>query len=143
VPEELLRPLTGEQHGGQITLLPGGSQIQLDESLVKKGVIFADLHTAERDHADLLKKLAGPVVQADDGKLRLHWLLHWRAMEFCFMSQESNGRGSAHSVLWVRAPASAHFSHIIVFVDDGASVTYVPRSGFADEAGNAMHAGIG
>src|SRR5688572_2692859 len=30
VPEELLKPLTGEQHGGQITLLPGGSQIQLD-----------------------------------------------------------------------------------------------------------------
>ena len=32
IPEELLKPLTGEQHGGQITLLPGGSQIQLDAS---------------------------------------------------------------------------------------------------------------
>src|SRR5690348_6968924 len=28
VPEHLLKPLTGEQHGGQITLLPGGSQVQ-------------------------------------------------------------------------------------------------------------------
>jgi hypothetical protein len=42
VPEHLLKPLTGEQHGGQITLLPGGSQIQLDETLAKKGVVFTD-----------------------------------------------------------------------------------------------------
>lgn len=42
VPEYLLQSLTGDQHGGQITLLPGGSQIQLDEALVKKGVVFTD-----------------------------------------------------------------------------------------------------
>src|SRR5688572_21696302 len=68
VPEELLRPLTGEQHGGQITLLPGGSQIHLDESLVKKGVVFTDIRTAERDHAELLKKLIGQIVKPEDGK---------------------------------------------------------------------------
>ncbi|NJN80782.1 MAG: hypothetical protein HC797_10130 [Anaerolineales bacterium] len=48
VPDYLLKPLTGNQHGGQITLLPGGSQIQLDESLVKKGVVFTDFRTAEK-----------------------------------------------------------------------------------------------
>jgi len=42
VPEYLLEPLTGEQHGGQITLLPGGSQVQLNDALAKKGVVFTD-----------------------------------------------------------------------------------------------------
>lgn len=48
VPEQLLKPLTGGQHGGQITLLPGGSQIHLDEALAKKGVVFTDFRTAEK-----------------------------------------------------------------------------------------------
>src|SRR5690606_38584377 len=68
VPDYLLKPLTGEQHGGQITLLPGGSKVDLDESLAKQGVVFTDLRTAEKSHSDLLKKLIGQIVKADDGK---------------------------------------------------------------------------
>src|SRR5262245_61177816 len=48
VREDLLKPLTGDQHGGQIVLLPGGSKIELDEKLAKQGVIFTDLKTAEQ-----------------------------------------------------------------------------------------------
>jgi hypothetical protein len=43
VPDHLLKPLTGEQHGGQITLLPGGSHVDLDPALVSKGIIFTDI----------------------------------------------------------------------------------------------------
>ena len=56
VPEELLKPLTGEQHGGQITLLPGGSKVDLDEALAKKGVVFTDFRTAEKNHSDLPRR---------------------------------------------------------------------------------------
>ena len=59
VPDHLLKPLTGEQHGGQITLLPGGSRVDLDPALVSKGIIFTDIRTAEREHPELLKKLIG------------------------------------------------------------------------------------
>src|SRR5512137_693230 len=34
VPQELLRPLTAEHHGGQVILLPGGSRSSLDPELV-------------------------------------------------------------------------------------------------------------
>jgi hypothetical protein len=49
VPDELLKPLTSDQHGGQITLLPGGSNVSLDEALAKKGVVFTDFRTAEKE----------------------------------------------------------------------------------------------
>ncbi|HNN14906.1 MAG TPA: hypothetical protein PKL78_15195, partial [Anaerolineales bacterium] len=68
IPDELLKPLTGDQHGGQITLLPGGSKVDLDEALAKKGVVFTDFRTAEKDHSDLLKKLVGQIVKPEDGK---------------------------------------------------------------------------
>ena len=43
VREDLLKPLTGDQHGGQIILTPGGVKVDLDEKLAKQGVIFTDL----------------------------------------------------------------------------------------------------
>src|SRR5690348_1968145 len=57
VPENLLKPLVADQHGGQIVLLPGGSQIDLGEKLARQGVIFTDLKTALEKHADLVAKL--------------------------------------------------------------------------------------
>jgi Fe-S cluster assembly protein SufD len=47
-----------------------------------------------------------------------------------------------HSVLWGPGVDLAHFSHLIVFVDDGASVTYVHEAASPNEIGHAMHAGI-
>ena len=46
VREDLLKPLTGDHHGGQIVLVPGGVKVELDEKLAQKGVIFTDLKTA-------------------------------------------------------------------------------------------------
>ncbi len=50
VPEYLLKPLVADQHGGQIVLVPGGSSVELDEKLVRQGVIFTDLKTAEQKY---------------------------------------------------------------------------------------------
>ena len=43
VPDDLLRPLTADRHGGQVILLPGGSRASLDPELVEKHVLFTDL----------------------------------------------------------------------------------------------------
>jgi len=142
VPETLLRPLIGDQHGGQITLLPGGSQIQLDKSLVEKGVVFTDFRTAERDHSELLKKLIGQIVKPEDGKFAaLASALAGNGV-LLYVPKNLTVDAPLHSVLWGPGSNLAHFSHLIVFVDDGASVTYVHEAASPDETGHAMHAGI-
>ena len=55
VPNELLEPLVGNQHAGQIILAPGRTQSNLDPMLAEQGVIFTDLVTAERQHPDVLE----------------------------------------------------------------------------------------
>jgi Fe-S cluster assembly protein SufD len=142
VPEYLLKPLTGEQHGGQITLLPGGSQIQLDESLAKRGVIFTDFRTAEKDHADLLKKLIGQIVKADDGKFAALASALAQNGVLLYVPKNVQVEYPLHSVLWGPGADLAHFSHIIVYVDSGASVTYVHEAASPNETGHAMHAGV-
>jgi Fe-S cluster assembly scaffold protein SufB len=67
-PEELLRPLVGEKHGGQLLLTSDRSRVEVDPEISRQGVIFTDLKTAERDHPDLLIKILGRIVQPDEGK---------------------------------------------------------------------------
>lgn len=142
VPDYLLQPLTGEQHGGQITLLPGGSQIQLDESLAKKGVVFTDFRSAEKNHPDLLKKLVGQIVKADDGKFAALASALSENGVLLYVPKNVEVEYPLHSVLWGPGSDLAHFSHIIVHVESGASVTYVHESASPDETGHAMHAGV-
>jgi Fe-S cluster assembly protein SufD len=144
VPEDLLKPLTSDAHGGQITLLPGGSQIHLDEALAKKGVVFTDFRTAEKNHADLLKKLIGQIVKAEDGKFAALASALSQNGILLYIPKNVTVEAPLHSVLWGPGADLAYFSHLIVFVDDGASVTYVHESASPNDAnaGHALHAGV-
>lgn len=142
VPEELLKPLVGDQHGGQITLLPGGSNVELDESLAKKGVVFTDFRTAEKEHSDLLKKLIGQIVKPEDGKFAALASAFSENGVLLYVPKGVQVDAPLHSVLWGPGGDLAHFSHLIVYVEDGASVTYVHEAASPDETGHALHAGI-
>ena len=141
VPGELLRPLVSDQHGGQVVLLPGGSQTTLDEKLVKQGVLFTDLLTAEREHPDLVRRLAGQLVRAEDGKFAALAAALAQNGVFLYVPKGVRLEQPLHSVLWGPGTNLAHLSHILVWVDDGASVTYVHESA-SPEADQALHTGI-
>lgn len=142
VPEYLLKPLTGEQHGGQITLLPGGSKVELDESLVKQGVVFTDFRTAEKDHSELLKKLIGQVVRAEDGKFAALASALSENGILLYIPENVQVEYPLHSILWGPGENLAHFSHLIIYLESGAAVTYVHEAASPEESGSAMHTGI-
>ncbi|MGE5250688.1 MAG: Fe-S cluster assembly protein SufD [Bacteroidota bacterium] len=142
VRKDLLRALVADQHGGQIVLTPGGASIELAEALAAKGVVFTDLRTAEEKYPELLLKMAGRTVNVEEGK--------FAALAGAFAQ---NGvvlyvpRGVAveeplHSVMWGPGAGLAHISHVLVLVDEGASVTYVHEAASPDETGASMHAGL-
>ena len=143
VREDLLKPLTGDQHGGQIILTPGGVKIDLDEKLVKKGVIFTDLKTAEQKHPELLAKMIGKTVNVEEGKFSALAGAFAQNGVVLYVPKGVVVDEPLHSVLWGPGADIAHISHILVLVDEGASVTYVHESASPDETGtNSMHAGI-
>jgi Fe-S cluster assembly protein SufD len=142
VPGNLLQPLAGEQHGGQITLLPNGSRIRLDQALAKQGVIFTDFRTAEAEHAGLLQNLVGQVVKPGEGKFAALASAMAENGILLYIPKKVSVEAPLHSVLWGPGTGLAHFSHLVVFVDEGSSVTYVHESASPEEAVRAMHAGI-
>jgi Fe-S cluster assembly protein SufD len=143
VREDLLKPLTGNKNGGQIVLTPGGVTIELEEKLSKQGVIFTDLKTAEQKHPELLEKMIGKTVNVEEGKFSALASAFAQNGIVLYVPKGVIVEEPLHSVLWGPGADLAHISHILVLVDDGASVTYVHESASPDETGsNSMHAGI-
>ena len=143
VREDLLKPLTGDKHGGQIVITPGGVTIELEEKLSRKGVIFTDLKTAEQKHPELLDKMIGKTVNVEEGKFSALAGAFAQNGVVLYVPKDVIVEEPLHSVLWGPGADMAHVSHILVLVDDGASVTYVHESASPDETGsNSMHAGI-
>jgi Fe-S cluster assembly protein SufD len=142
VREDLLKPLIADQHGGQIVLLPGGSRIDLDEKLAKKGVIFTDIKTAEQKYPELLAKMLGKTVNVEEGKFAALAGTFAQNGVVLYVPKGVSVEEPFHSVLWGPGADLAHISHILVLVDEGASVTYVHEAASPDETGaNSMHAG--
>jgi Fe-S cluster assembly protein SufD len=142
IPEELLKPLVSEQHGGQIVLLPGGATIDLDEKLTRMGVVFTDLKTAIDKHAGLVEKILGQMVNVEEGKFAALAGAFAQNGILLYVPKNIQVEEPLHSILWGPGVDLAHISHLLVWIDDGASATYVHESASPTENGHSMHAGI-
>lgn len=143
VREDLLKPLVADQHGGQIVLVPGGATVELDEKLANKGVIFTDLRTAEQQYPDVLARMIGKTVNVEEGKFSALAGAFAQNGVVLYVPKGVIVEEPLHSVLWGPGTDIAHVSHILVLVDEGASVTYVHEAASPDLKGaSSMHAGI-
>lgn len=142
-PGELLQPLAGDSHAGQIVLLPDETRIELDPALAAKGVIFTDLKTAEERYPEQLEKIIGQVVRPDEGKFAAMAAALALKGIFVYVPKGVLVDQPFHSVLWGPGTDLAYFSHILVYLDDGASLTYVHEAASPTHPDHqTMHAGI-
>jgi len=142
IPAEYRQPLMNEQLGGQVVLQPDGSQIYLNSGLVEKGVIFTDLVTAERQYPAILMQIMGRIVKPGEGKFAALANALSRNGVLIYIPRGLQVVLPLHSILWGPGRELAHFSQIMVWVEDGASLTYVHESASPTESeGGALHAG--
>jgi Fe-S cluster assembly protein SufD len=138
-----LKPLIADQHGGQIVITPGNVKVDLDEKLARKGVIFTDLKTAEQKYPDLLTKMIGKTVNVEEGKFSALAGAFAQNGVVLYVPKGVVVDEPLHSVLWGPGTDLAHVSHILVLVDEGASVTYMHEAASPDIKGaTSMHAGL-
>ncbi|WP_054521072.1 Fe-S cluster assembly protein SufD [Thermanaerothrix daxensis] len=141
--ESLLSPLAGEAHAGQVVLLPGGVRTSLNESLQAQGVVFTDLLSAERDHADLLEARLGKIVRPEEGKFAAMAAALAHTGVFLYVPRGVVIEQPLHSLLWGPGVGLAHISHLVIWVEDEASVTYVHEyASPTEEGGQTLHVGL-
>ena len=141
VPADLLRPLVADQHGGQLTLSPGKVSLQLDPELKRKGVVFTDLLRAQADYPELVGRILGQTVNAEEGKFAALAGSLAQTGVFLYIPKNLAVEQPLHSVLWGPGAGLAHVSNILVLLEEGASATYVHESASPTEATDSMHAG--
>jgi Fe-S cluster assembly protein SufD len=142
-PAELLAPLAGASHGGQVVLTPQGVKIDLDQDMVQKGVIFTDLATAERQYPEILEKILGKIVRSDEGKFAALAAAMAQDGVLVYVPRNVHLETPLHSVMWGPGQEKAYFSHILVYLDDGASATYVHEAASpTEEKTQTLHAGL-
>jgi Fe-S cluster assembly protein SufD len=142
-PDYLLEPLVGGQHGGQVLLTPSETKIQLNSNLAERGVVFTDLATAQNEHPELLMKILGKVVKPNEGKFAAMAAALAQQGVLVYVPRGVQIEEPLHSVLWGPGSELAYFSHVLVYLEEGAAVTYVHEAAAQTEAGaQALHAGL-
>lgn len=142
IPENLLDPIADEKHGGQIILTPHDVHVTMDPELVRKGVVFTDLRTAEVRYPEILARIMGKVVKAEEGKFAAMAGALAQNGVFLYVPGGLEVKQPLHSILWGPGSRTAHFSHLLVLVDEGASVTLVHESASPTEKEPSVHAGL-
>ncbi|MBW6474788.1 MAG: Fe-S cluster assembly protein SufD [Anaerolineaceae bacterium] len=125
IPENLLEPVADGDHGGQIILYGNEVIHRLDEALRENGVIFCDLLTAEQDYPELLAKAIGKIVKPEEGKFSALTGAFAQNGVFLYVPKNVEIETPLHSLLWGAGIDAAQISHIVVYLESGASATFV------------------
>lgn len=125
VPADLLRPVADGDHGGQIILRGSDNKISLDPQLSAQGVIFCDLITAEKYYSEQLEKIFTKVITPDAGKFAALSTAFAQNGIFLYVPKNVAVDAPLHSLIWGAAAGLANVTHVMVYLEEGASATYV------------------
>ncbi|MFD1778758.1 Fe-S cluster assembly protein SufD [Fredinandcohnia salidurans] len=100
--------------------------ISLTEEVKASGVIFTDIHTAAREHSDLLQKyFMKEAVKVDEHRLTALHAALINGGAFVYVPKNVEVSVPLHAVFIQENGESALFNHVIVVAEDNSSVTYV------------------
>jgi Fe-S cluster assembly protein SufD len=110
--------------------------------LAAQGVVFTDLKTAQKLHPEVVQKVLGQTVNVEEGKFAA--LAGALAQDgiLLYVPPDLILDQPLQSVFWGPGEGLAHLSHLLVFLDRGASVTYVHETASPTEPRDALHAGV-
>ena len=142
-PQWLLKSLVSQKHGGQVVIQPEHTEIILEDSLVKQGVIFTDLRTAEREHSDKLAHIIGQIVKPDEDRFAAMAAALEKYGVFIYIPRGVQVEIPLQSVIWGPGSGLAYFSHIMVWLEPESSLTYVHEAASPNGAADqTMHTGL-
>ncbi len=142
-PKKLLKPLVSLKHGGQVIIRPDRVEAILDNTLEQQGVIFTDLQTAEKHHADKLANIIGQIVKPDEGKFAALTASMEKNGIFIYIPRGVQVDIPLHSMIWGPGSGLAYFSHIMVWMEPDSSLTYVHEAASPNgEIDQTLHSGL-
>ncbi|PLT27474.1 Fe-S cluster assembly protein SufD [Peribacillus deserti] len=97
----------------------------LTDELKNQGVIFTDIFTAARDHADLVQKYFMNGVKADEHRLTALHAALLNGGVFIYVPKNVEIKEPLQAVFLHDNAEASLFNHVLVVADDNSQVTYV------------------
>lgn len=141
VPAAVRQPLVGDE-GGTMVFVDGKLvHSSLADDLRAKGVIFADLATAAKEHAALVEQyLMTKAVLPTDGKFAaLHGAL-WTHGVFVYVPRNVAAELPLHVVMY-NTKAGATLGHVLVVVEENAQATMQVEYASPETQGESIYIG--
>lgn len=117
----------------------------LRPDLEAKGVIFCDLHTAVREHPDLVQKyfMSEAVALPDDDKFAALHAALWNGGTFLYVPRGVTVDTPLQGLIALDQAGVGNFSHTIIVAEAGAEVTYLEEMvSLQDRDNQDFHSGI-
>src|ERR671915_891326 len=122
------------QHNSETTF------VRMDEELQRKGVVFTDLHTAMREHEDLVKERLFGLVPEDYDKFAALSAAAFSGGSFLYVPRGVAVEVPIQSYRWLDVAGSI-MPRTLVVVEEGATLTYIDEYASASEAEPALSNG--
>lgn len=125
------------QHNSEVVLR------ELDEKLARKGVILSDLHTAAREHPELVQRyLMTEAVPPSEWKfVALHGAL-WSGGAFLYVPRGVEVGLPVSYVLGLSTQGLASFPHLLVVAEPGSWLTLIDESVSPTMEGGGFASGV-
>jgi Fe-S cluster assembly protein SufD len=126
IPSANRQPLLGDVQGGLIACVDGKPvHRETSAALQQQGVVFTDLHTAVQEYPDRVREhLMTHAVRPEEGKFAALNAALWTHGVFLYVPRGVTAELPAHSIFYNTLPG-ATLGHVLVVLDEGASINYV------------------
>lgn len=143
-PSEEAEALVGELAGQAYVHVRNGVAVavHLPEALAAQGVVMTDLHTAVRDHADLVKAHLGTVVKPDEGKWAALNAALWHGGIFVYVPRNVVVDTPVHFVYEETGQAAGGAPRALVVADEHSALSYVEVFLTAGSQPDKVHTGV-
>jgi len=127
---------------GRISTNPESTKIGISNELSRQGVVFSGLLQAEREYPELMESFIGKIVPAEDGKISALTNAFANFGVFIHVPRGIHVPNSVLCDLSVNTPGKANFSHILIHIGEGASLTLLVHSGSENRSSQqSLHTG--
>ncbi len=142
IPAHLGEQLTEDKTGGILLEVDGSVEtFEISEMLVEQGVIFCDMHTAVREHGDLVQNhFMREAVPPTDGKFAALHGAFWRGGTFLYVPKGVKAAAPLHSALWLVGRRT--FTHTLVIVENLAEAVLIDEYASPSSKEQALHNGV-
>ncbi|MFD1737725.1 Fe-S cluster assembly protein SufD [Bacillus salitolerans] len=109
-----------------VQLDQGTAFTSIQDELKSKGVIFTDIHTAAREHSDLLQKyFMKDAVKVDEHKLTALHAAFVNGGAFVYVPKNVEVEVPLQAIYVQNNSEASMFNHVIIVAEDNSAVTYV------------------